>query len=667
MDRELEQLLKEMTTELKDLTRFLRGSTRSVIQGTKSIKQETTARKMAIAELQKQKKDLKERGELTKELNQEIDDSIDSLEKFQKKAKAGAGVMGFFIGAIKGAIDAVVSLTTAGVKTAVAFSDTTRNISNLEDAVAAGIEDIPLLGVASKELAREIDSNVEAFSQLAKTGATFGSSIVMLRRAAGDATLPLGKFTDLIGTNSGLLAKLFGSVDQGIPQIVGLTTRLRDITENEFAKFGLTLDDTSGFLTTFLELERARGNVTQMTQAQLLAGTREYTKNLVTLSKLTGQSVDELNEQNKAMAADGVFQSQLTKMAAGDAELLSASIASLPPGLKQLAKEVIGLGAPISETSRELTAISDGRFNRAIQQFQQDLDPVAFSNLIKTISADVMQNGEAFGQAALVSGQFTGALNDIVQSIGREIDPSVVQTELDAVGDNIKNLRNITSSLDRVAAKLQIDRLEALAPALYNNSEDVVKFTKGFNDRLKLLTEPDGGLDKFYKMLERGVDYFTTGEAGQDVKDATDKVNNTVIEYLNKTLKGFGSDTKVGDLPTISPFQANNGTNGFMDFGAGTPAVLHGVEAVVPKNDIGQLAGLLAEVGATTTNNTAGDVINNTSSVDMATLNSNTTELIQLNKKVADHLNTLVTIGAMTEKNTKATTNSLANMGGSLV
>jgi hypothetical protein len=34
---------------------------------------------------------------------------------------------------------------------------------------------------------------------------------------------------------------------------------------------------------------------------------------------------------------------------------------------------------------------------------------------------------------------------------------------------------------------------------------------------------------------------------------------------------------------------------------------------------------------------------------------------------VADHLNTLVTIGAMTEKNTKATTNSLANMGGSLV
>src|SRR6056300_225370 len=445
MDRELEQLLKEMTSELKDLTRVLRASTKSAIDGTKTIKQETSARKMAIASLEAQRADLKKRGKLTKELNAEIDDSIESLEKFQKTAKAGAGVMGLVTKSLNFLKDAIVSVATAGIKTGLAFSDTTKSISSVEEFIEAGFGEIPVLGKVTKELAREIDSNVEAFSQLAKTGATFGSSIVMLRRAAADAVLPLGKFTDLIGTNSGLLAKLFGSVDQGIPQITGLTSRLRDITENEFAKFGLTLDDTSGFLTTFLELERARGNVTRLSQAQLLEGTKEYTKNLVTLSKLTGQSVDELNNQNMAMAADGVFQSQLTKMAAGDAQLLSNSIAALPPGLKQLAREVIGLGAPISETSRELTAISDGRFNDAIQAFQQDLDPVAFSNAIKTISGDVMKNGEAFGQAGLVTGQFSGALNDVVQAIGTAIDPSVIQDELDAVGDNIKNLRNITS------------------------------------------------------------------------------------------------------------------------------------------------------------------------------------------------------------------------------
>jgi len=659
MDRELEQLLKEMTSELKDLTRVLRGSVKSAIQGTKTIQQETSARKMAIAQLEAQRADLKKRGKLTKELNAEIDDSIEALEKFQKKAKAGAGVMGLVTKALGFLKDAIVSVATAGIKTGLAFSDTTKSISSVEDFIDAGFGDIPILGKVTKELAREIDSNVESFTQLAKTGATFGSSIVMLRRAAGDAVMPLGKFTDLIGTNSGLLAKFFGSVDQGVPQIVGLTSKLRDITENEFAKFGLTLDDTAGYMTTFLELERARGNLNNLSQAQLLQGTREYTKNLVTLSKLTGQSVDELNNQNMAMAADGVFQSQLTKMNAKDAKTLSLGVSALPGPLAQLAKEVIGLGAPISDTSRELTALSGGAFNDAIKQFQNTGDLVGFQNSIKTISANVMKDGEAFGEAALAGGGFGEALNAVVQSIGKAVDPSVIQTELEAVGDNIKNLRNITSSFDRVASKLQIDRFELLAPILYDNSKSTVEFTSAFNTKIKDIVKEGGGLDEFYEGLKKFKDYLVTGDINIFKKD---KKKGVKPEYdTSDENDGFGP-------------MANNGTPGFQDFGSGTKVTMHGSEMVLPERNVGELAKQLAAAvsqltpSVTNTNTTAGDsVTNNTTSIDMTKLNANTEQLIALTEKTANHLNTLVTIGAMTEKNTKSTKNNLANMGGSLV
>lgn len=663
MDRELEQLLKELTGELKGLVRVLGSTNKKVVEGTKTQKAENDAKKRSIEIYKKYKEALTGQGKMTEALSMEFDDLIDDTKKLGRAFKSLPSPMGLLKKGLGFLKDAVIGTGVAMAKTALALSDTTAQIQSLEDLIDQGFGEMPYAGKLLREFSREIDSQTEVFSQLAKSGASFGSSIVMLRKAQAEARMPLGKFTDLIAQNSDVLARLFGTVDQGIPQIAGLMGNLRDLTQNEFAKFGLTLDDTSQFLGTFLELQRARGNVERMTQSQLLQGTREYTKNLITLSKLTGQSVDQLNEQNMAMAADGVFQSQLAQMNADDAQTLSLGISQLPGPLQQLAKEVIGLGAPISDTSRDLTALSGGAFNDAIKAFQNTGDITAFQNSIKSISADVMKNGEAFGDAALAGGGFGEALNAVAAAIGVAIDPDIVEREKTARGDNIVELVKLRDETDKLKAAFETTRFDILAKFLYDD-DALINVGDALGEQFKKLSEA------MEKDLRPKIEKFGKALKGEDVEppkegDGKNGFYNffgggdaplNAFDYM-----GYDDNTQI-----IPHKKLQTGTRGFEDFGRGTPAILHGDEMVMPKDNIGDLAKALAVIEPEVTKDGAtNNITNNT--MDMTQLNANTAELIAVNEKVANHLNTLITIGAMTEKNTKETKNNLANMSGSLV
>jgi len=661
MDRELEQLLKDVMFELKDMTRVLKGTNKKLIEDTKTKDQERKAKKLLIKTMGDFRKSQNKGKDLMEDLNTEYEDMIPTIDKLEKKFNALPGPLGMAGKAFTFVKDVAFGLGKALAKTALAFSDTTKTFNGVEDVIEAGFGEIPKIGPVMRGFGKEIDSNVEAFKQLAKSGASFGSSIVMLREAQNRAGMPLTKFTDLIGTNSQMLAKLFGTVDQGVPQIAGLTRSLRDITERDFAKFGLTLDDTSGFLTTFLELERARGNTTRMSQAQLLQGTAKYTKNLVTLSKLTGESVDTLNEQNMAMAADGILQSQLAGMDKDRAKTLSLGFSELNPALRKLGTEFLALGAPISETSRDLEILSDGKYGQAFRKFNSDGDLVAFQNSIKTIGATVIQNSKAFGQAGLVTGRFVDALNTSAEASGLAVDPDVVKTQTQATGDNIKNLVNLNSQVDLVKSGFEDLRFKALTPLIYSGGK-AAEATEALNKSIrKFATE---GMSGIKKMVGTVTNTLTGGSA-----QSTD--NRERMKNLTKGLNADGSVIK----------NYKSGTDGFEQFGSGTVARLHGSEAVVPeKSSLGQMVKEMMAFGTPVTNKAKeqmSSTTNNSTSINNNSVNNNTMDIsqlvktsqesLELNKKVAQHLNTLVTIGAMTEKNTKSTNNSLVNLSGSLV
>ena len=636
-DRELREIFEGIGGDIRALRKSLTGTTKSILDNAKANKSHTAVQKMLIAQQENTRKLLKDSNQLTEDQNDQIDKNIDAIKKHTERTdSAGKGTQTFG-GIILKAVKVLGKFILGAAEIGANFGKTSSSIKSFTDAVDAGFDKIPYLGAALKKLAPEIDDNVQLFRGLAQSGASFGSSITSLRMAASEAGMPLLQFQELIQNNTSTLARLFGSVQQGIPQFVGLGRSLRNFTEQELAQFGLTMDNTNEFLTTFAELERARGRAGQLSQAQLLEGTKEYAKNLVLLSKLTGESVSELDQRNRQLAADGVFQAKMANMDAEQAERVRQALQLLPASAQQAAKEIIGLGVPISDAGKGLQVLSQGRFGDTLRALMDgtETDLLAASNVFKEVGTDIIKSGDAAASAALAGNpMFTEVLNIATQLAGVAADRESVEQEIIASQqDNIVAAVNMTSALER-----NTEVIQRLGTTLLNDT----LFGKG---------SPLG------KALEKVIDNPTT---------YTEKLTSG-LEGAFKGIKNILSNKEDG----LTPYQANNGTNGFVDFGTGTPAVLHGMEAVVPRNDIGQMATVLSEAGIQTTNNTnttAGDnVTTNNTSIDMSKMNANTEQLIALNEKVANHLNTLVTIGAMTEKNTKKFNNTLANMGGSLV
>ena len=564
------------------------------------------------------------------------------------------------------------------------------------------------LGFGLEKLGKFVDFNAGIFKTLAQNGATFGGSVIKLREAAIDANMPLMQFVDMVSKSSENLAGLFGTVDQSMPVLTRFTRELRDRTIRELSQFGLNLEETAEFGATVLELERARGNADKMRSMDLASITIDYTKNLVKLSKLTGTSVRELDQQNKALSVNGAFQAQLANMAPEEANRLQTMVASLGAvdgNLGQLAMELLALGSPISETSRNLTAMSGGALNDAILAFSRgEGDVESLMNSLRAASNEAMKNGEAFGDASFAGGTFGEALSAIAKLTGGQsqtLDKEMIARDnntsaLVAATDKLQKLETQAEQAGLAIAKTFIKSMPTKIGTLL---DDLTNYFTGENNPIDKTIQAISdigvrilnweGFATIYNALAKGtksaLEYVLPGEDDKglftNVKD--DTVAGAKATYgFGKELVMSGKDgknlwdnTKSGagaswnwikdKIPSF-----NQGSNGFQNFGSGRLAMLHGEEAVIPKADFGNLITSLKSNFARTLENVQAVGTGGTATYEgsgQIKLIEGINRMVTTNEKLADHLNMLVMIGAKTEKNTLNFNKKLANLDGSLV
>jgi len=252
---------------------------------------------------------------------------IEKLKEQVKRLSAALGEMGGGIGSVTTAAGKMLGPFAALFDATVKGSTGMSVYNNAIDLTGAELTKLlgqtsifgVAIGAASESVklfvkmaGAQADALMQGYQGLAAAGAAGKADLKdtaeTFRKFGATSAADYPKITQMIVENGETLAKLGGTVAQGVTQFANLSASVQQSgLQTEFLAMGMTVDGINKGLAGYLKTVTQTGQAQKMTQEQLNAGAAEYIRNIDILSKLTGKNAETIQKEQQARMNDEKF------------------------------------------------------------------------------------------------------------------------------------------------------------------------------------------------------------------------------------------------------------------------------------------------------------------------------------------------------------------------
>jgi hypothetical protein len=706
----MEKQIEDLIRVLKDMTdRDARtGAITGAISG-KSIKQQKEFQKelaKTIEVMKKEKKLSEDEIKNLQDLNKEFDKAEDNIREFSNELGKAADALGPF------------------VRTALKLGDAQAKAESDFQTVATTFSKFGITGDTLQLLGGSLDYNIATFRELSQVGASFGKSLIDMRYAAQSANLPLGEFAGLVADNAMSLSALFGTTEQGIRSLASFSAGIRNkALQDGLFGLGVTTEELNEYLGTYLERQRFSDQRSQMTEAQVIQATVEYTKQLDILAKVTGIQRKQIDETIRDQQKDAILQRALTGLTEEQkiqANSFLAVLKNINPALADNAKVLMETGVPFDEFGEKLIGTNSDLGNILVNFKDLIRQGKSVPEVLALMSAAGKEFKGGFDQATLAFGglaevgdtnQQLAALNiDQIEAIKQQekeqgellkvlgpFNEEMRKLKTAFAGIQTEFLSTITPGISGIANFLTGDFKDTLVGLgkfmIENPKTTAAAFLAGLGGSMlfdfakqvsivytgvKMALGGFPGMAKFGAMAGKGLGVGVgVGGAllGGEIADRSDSMLGKGAGVATSAASGALAGAMFGPLGALvggvlgagyGAFRASDLDTKLMDFLSGGSRNLGTMGAIgqtfEPKTSL-----LKVHAGERVLNQGETSRYNQDESRSQTTSSNTLNQLNEIMKEVNKSLNTGNMIAAMIEKNTKSTKNTLARAEGNLV